>query len=60
VFGYLDPDAMLRSTRGRARALTSHEPQERGARHDDATSEPDARKLAATNQLAGQRAVSDA
>jgi hypothetical protein len=52
-------DATLRSTVGRARAftkLTTHEPQERGARHDDATSELDARKLAATHELVGQRA----
>jgi hypothetical protein len=39
---------------GRARALTrlsTHEPQERGAGHDDATSDLDARKLATTQGL---------
>jgi hypothetical protein len=51
--------ATLRSMVGRARALTrlsTHEPQERGAGHDDATSDLDARKLAATQGLGSQRA----
>jgi hypothetical protein len=57
--GSISRDATLRSTVWRARALLrliTHEPQERGARHDDATSELDARKLAATHELVGQRA----
>jgi hypothetical protein len=57
--GSISRDATLRSTVGRARALnglTTHEPQESGARHDDATSELDARKLAATHELVGKRA----
>jgi hypothetical protein len=56
--GSISGAATLRSTVERARALsglTTHEPQERGARHDDATSELDARKLAATHQLVGPR-----